>query len=178
MSENMEKSGRELPENEELEEPVREVYEGSPAMTVLGALLGSAIGTIPLVLWTDYSGYTPRWLYALIPICAGLAIMLLRGRRGRLGVSLTAVFGCVCGFWAAVMCGGTGELARYELSPFAAYITSFERLGSGQALSNISLPSEYVFPVIFIAIGIFIAYAMFTSKKNSDKSENNLEKEN
>ena len=136
---------------------------GSMAATIAAAVAGVLVGEIPLTVWAYFTDYTGRVLYTVIPVVIGLFIVLMGGCRNKRGVIVTAVFGYIGALWGGVLSYTAGYAYASGYFPLLIYPMSFGMVERSKVISGISFSSAYIYPVIFVFIGIFIAWMIFKS---------------
>jgi hypothetical protein len=162
------------PREPELEDEQQEAApepKGSIVATFAAAFAGVLVGVIPIAIWAYLTNYTGRVLYVVIPIVIGLFIVLMGGCRDRRGVVITAVFSYVGAMWGGVVAYTAHKAYVSGYSPALIYPMSFDMIGTSKVISGISFSSDYVFPALFVLIGIIAAWMIFKSGFKRTKTE-------
>jgi hypothetical protein len=136
-------------------------YDAVIPVSVIGGLIGMLAGTLPAAVWVLLFGASFPPLYALMPLLIWLAIKVFKGLTGRGGVITTAVFSLFGLYLTLLSCQAADHILRFRMSVFDLPLVTAAMIGRRGMLPGPVLSSAIVYPVIFTALGLFLAYELF-----------------
>ncbi len=145
-------------------------YDAVIPVSVIGGLIGMLAGTLPAAVWVLLFGSSFPPLYALMPLLIWLAIKAFKGLTGRGGVITTAVFSLFGLYLTLLSCQAADHILRFRMSVFDLPLVTAAMIGRRGMLPGPVLSSAIVYPVIFTALGLFLAYELFMHGAHSAPS--------
>ncbi len=153
-------------EDEEFSEDGTTPADGSVAASLLAGIVGCIVGMILCALGGGMTSTPGMFLFLLIPLLIGGANLLFRGIRRIPGLVITIVFSAL-GVWLVPSLTAAAMAARKQgLSILSVPLIALSRIGTANYFTNLAFDTAHVFPVLFAAIGILIAWEVYRLKKN------------
>ena len=134
--------------------------------TVLAALIGLLLGSIPAIAVTLILGKVFYPLFIVIPLLIYLFNKLLKGGRDGRALIVTIVFSLAGAYLTALACQATLYVLYYDISVLQIPVITALVINRPGVLP--SSASSYAYPLIFTVLGIFIAAELFRGRENAE----------
>ena len=130
--------------------------------TLLAALIGLLLGSIPVVAGVLIASRIFYPLFVAAPLLMFLFNSLLGGERGSRTLIITIVFSLISAYLGAVACQVADYVVKDSISIFRIPLIIAMVFGRSGVLP--ASASEYVYPLVFTALGVVIAMELNRSK--------------
>ena len=146
-------------------------HEAHWPISVVGAFIGMLAGTLPASIWAlVFSGvFTP--LYVFVPLFIYYGIRIFRGYDGRRGFVLTLIFSLLGLYLTALSVLATVDVLRFKMFILNLPLVTIGMIGKSGIPSSPFLSSANVFPVVFTAIGVALAYELLMKRRRDAIAE-------
>ena len=131
------------------------VFGGRLPVSLLAGLIGALLGAIPAVASILLFSGVFYPLYAAAPLLMLLFNKLLNGGRDIRATVVTAVFSLASAYMTAYACQAALYASSLDVSIFRIPVITFRVIGRSGILSP--LVSSYIYPLVFTALGVFVA---------------------
>ena len=152
-------------ENQAKEQVEKNEVEGNYAAGVVGAILGAFVGVIPTLLTIILMNSIWSVLFALIPICICFGYKLFKGKTNKFMIVITIILSVLSVFLIEFEIIVFMFINEYGIPFKDAVIWTTEALRDGEVM--VSLMGDIVQYLIFVALGIWIAWGQITKTGSS-----------
>lgn len=141
---------------------------GSYALGFVGALLGMLVGLIPNLLSIMFADTIWSLLFALVPLCAMFGYKLFKGKMNKGSVVIVVALSLLAVFLIPII-----EILIYLVKDYGEPLGSalgytLQIVRDPEFFSNAS--SEYLQLLLFMALGIWIAWRYISGQTNSSQA--------
>jgi hypothetical protein len=139
-------------------------------LSMLAALIGLLLGPVPSVLYTYFTGTVFYPLFVIAPLLAYLFNSLLKGGRDIRALIVISVFSLVSTYITLIACRATLLILMQDMSILRVpqlVVSAFGRRGMIP-----SSASAHVYPLVFTALGVCVAWELLRNSKQ-DSQDNN-----
>ena len=138
--------------------------DGSAAVSLLAGLIGCIAGMILCALGGGMTSTLGRFLFLLIPLAIGAANLLFRGSRRVPALVITAAFAALGTCLVPSFTAAAETAGNQGLSVLSVPLIALSKVPTANYFTGFALDTAHVFPVLFAAIGVLIAWEMYKKK--------------
>ena len=138
--------------------PVNKKRDRLISPPVIGALIGTIVGLIPVTIWTYIFNADFFPLYVLCPLAVYLFMRLFRTEYDLSSMTVLVFFSAFATYLALLSCQAAYHAVNFKMSALEIPLLTLLSLGNPENLPDTA--SSIVFPVIFSALGIFASGAL------------------
>jgi hypothetical protein len=139
--------------------------DGLLPLSVIGALVGMLVGTLPATACALIFGVAFSPLYAFMPLIVYLGIRLFGGLDGRRGLITLCVFSAVGFYLTLVSCQAANYVIEYHVLFLSIPLVTMSLLGQPSVLPAHIFSSFYIFPFVFTLLGVFLSEELLMRQK-------------
>lgn len=139
-------------------------------ISVVGGLVGMLIGILPATIWLLIFGASFSPLYIFLPLIIYLGIKIFKGYNGKRGIITTCIFTLIGTYLTMLSCQAALEVAKYykyHMSFLSVPLVTITKIGKSNALPGPLFSAAYVFPAVFIILGVLLAYELLMQIKET-----------
>ena len=150
-----------------LQETNENENKGFNVLALIGALLGAIVGSIPTILTILFANSIYAILYALIPIASFYGYKLMKGYMGKQVYPIVIICSVLMLPFMELM---TWIFAIHQ--EYGIWLTAGETIALYfEAMTGGDILKSFAFPVIFMALGIFVACRNFVHTNEDFKHD-------
>jgi hypothetical protein len=132
--------------------------------TFAGGLVGMLAGTLPAAIWflVFRTSFAP--MYIFLPLLIYLGFRIFRGYNGRRGLLMLCIFTMVGFYLTLLSVSAAAYVTYYHMSSLSFPLVTVTLLGQRGVLTGSFFSSAYIFPLVFMLLGVFLAEELLMRK--------------